>query len=228
MRIDLPKDFQLLHFFGHIPVDDPAVRDDVFRGVEVAREQAKTLLQVQSPKDIIKDEGGIRLFIPNLVAGETYLLVLEVAAPPGADRGMYGEATLQYVDVLERAARSVKVTLDEDGFLKPAIVTEHAMQLWTSEVAYEALEDMYQNNPDMARERIDRHAQRLHLSSLQLGSQRLNSDRVTLMKFGTLLDNIGKPLNVLDRSHKLVQEYVTHKLNEFGRVRSGYIYPVSY
>jgi len=228
MRIDLPKDFQLLHFFGHFPVDDPAIRDDVFRGVEVAKEQTKALLQVHSPKDIVKDEQGIRLFIPNLVAGETYILVLEVAAPPGADRGVYGEATLQYVDVLERAARSLQVTLNDDGLLNSRIVTEHAMQLWTSEVVYEALEDMYQNNPDMARDQIERHAQRLQLSSLQLNSQRLNSDRVTLMKFGTLLDNIGKPLNVLDRSHNLVQEFMIHKLNEFGRVRSGYIYPVGY
>lgn len=222
MQLALPPEFQLLHFFGHIPVDDPAIREEILHDVEVARQQARNLLRVKPPENLIEEEEGIRLFIPDLVAGETYILVFEVAALPNITPESFGRATLQYVDVLKRSVEQSEMEIDEDGLLLPNLVAEHAVQLWTSEVVFAAMEDLYRDEPDVARDRINRHVDRLRLAAGKIRSEHLNNDRVTLQKFGTLLDNLGKPLNVLDKSYDNLERHALHKLSEFGRMRNGY------
>ncbi len=223
--VELPKNSQLIHFYGHIPVDDPAQKDEVFRDLEIAKEQSRQLFNVLPAEDIIDDDRGIRVFVPNIVAGETYLLVMEVFVPENINKKgeLLGNVTVNFVDVLRKSSETRKLALTGKGLISANDVAEHAYQLWTSEVIYNAIEDILGDNFDAARDRIRTHENRLQLGALTLQSDELRDDRITLKKLGTLLNNIGNPLSFFDSGQEAVKQHTLHTLNTFSRSRSGYI-----
>jgi hypothetical protein len=94
-------------------------------------------------------------------------------------------------------------------------------RLRTSEVAFYALDDLYQQDLETAEKRINSHIDLLSSINTDFKSEIISDDVVTLGKFLSLAQNLGKPENKSDNLSKNSQ-VISHALNEFGRVRNGF------
>jgi len=215
----IDQDIPIYYFYGHDLVKDPVTRAAVEQAIETAKEQAQSEVGVTAQPDIVLQEEGIRVFVPDLAFGETYWLVFEIAVPRGREH--IGEAVVQYVDTVARENNSLGADLSYNGgTLESSVVTEHALGLWTSEVVFYALDDLYQEDVETAKARIGAHIARLESASDDLSSEQLRDDAITLEKFLSLIQNLGRIRNVSDEPVPNTQ--VFHTLNAFGRVRNGY------
>ena len=81
--------------------------------------------------------------------------MLELALPKGWDNKAIGNAEIQYVDGVRREFQHLNLQLKPDTGLDAKTVAEHALKLTTSEIVYGALEDLYVNDFQTARRRLD-------------------------------------------------------------------------
>jgi Mg-chelatase subunit ChlD len=222
LQITIDTSIPIRHLYGHDLVEDPLTRAAILQDVEEAREEAETAVGVKSPPDIVTEEEGIRIFVPNLAVGETYWIVFELDL--SEEQQDVGEATIQYVDVFARYAERIQFPLQvSEGELPPEIIVQHALGLWTSEVVFYALDDLYQQDLVTAEERIDQHIARLQATADDLPparSEQIKDDITVLNKFVLLAENLGKT-RALDESQQRAQDVTIHSLNGFGRARNG-------
>jgi len=78
LQIEIAPEINILHFYGHRLLTDPAERGAVTAEIISAEEEVRKYLV--EPLPALKDR-GIRVFVPNLAFGETYWLVFELAIP---------------------------------------------------------------------------------------------------------------------------------------------------
>ncbi|MEK8016683.1 MAG: VWA domain-containing protein [Candidatus Parabeggiatoa sp.] len=229
MQIEIDPEIDILHLYGHDLITDPIRRAAVLREVETTKEEIKQDYGVEQQPDIITDEKGIRIFVPNLAVGETYWVVFELAVPNKQRHSTVGKATVQYLDTFARENEKYRFNLSLKGNIAPKWVTQHALGLWTSEVAFYALDDLYENDLDTAEKRLQ-----AHISVLETAKNNfplIKGDVVTLKKLGSLARNLGKRGSRTDypqRSSKGVRDYIYYGLNDFGRVRNGFVQRVGY
>lgn len=197
---------------------------------------------IQQPRDIIlNEEKGIRIFVPNLAVGETYWVVFEIAVPEQRSQSALGKATVQYLDTFARQNEKYRFYLSPKGYITQEWVAQHALGLRTSEVIFYALDDLYENDLATAEERIKRHISVLKLAKNDLesddASEQLRKDVVTLYKFHSLAQNLGKAENSSENPSKnpsrggyrhhspppMVRSVFFHGLNIFGRMRIGFV-----
>ncbi len=220
IKLDIEPDVQILHFYGHDLVDDPATREAVLQSVSVAEEQAQSEYGVQTQPDIVTQEDGIRIFVPDLAVGETYWIILELNVPE--NKITIGSATIQYTDTVARQNVKNEIQLVESNSqIKSDVVVRHALSLWTSEVVYYALDDLYQYDLETARTRIENYIETLKLANEYINSDQIRDDIVTLNKFLSLSKNLGQINNPFDQN---IQTMLFHTLNQFGDIRDGYNY----
>ncbi len=85
------------------------------------------------------------------------------------------------------------------GSIAPKWVTQHALGLWTSEVAFYALDALYEYDLDTAQKRIRYHISVLDAAKNDVASKTLvNDDIITLKKLLSLAQNLGKVSRVSD------------------------------
>lgn len=221
MNIEIDQDVLIYHLYGHDQVVDPVTREAVWADVETAKRQAEEEYDVEAQPDIVTQDRGIRIFVPDLAVGETYWVVLELGIPEGRELSPLGKATVQYVDILALQNERHEFELSLGGELPSDLVVQHALGLWTSEVVFYALDDLYEEDLETARTRIERHISLLSSANDALSSDQLTDDIITLRKLLSVAQNLGKVMSLSDEPVP-GQTLLVHSLNVFGRVRNGF------
>lgn len=224
LKIEISPDVSIWHLYGHDLVTDPAVRASVVRDAREAGKRGEQEFGAKSLPDLITEGKGIRIFAPDLAFGETYWIVLELAVPDGAGLEGLGKATVQYVDALARGARRHELDLGSPGLIPDALVAAHAIGLWTSEVTFYALDDLYEDDRATAKERLTRHIAALRVASEHVPAPQFADDQVVLRKLISLSSNLQRPQSFVESGVPGggPWQYATYTMNQFGRVRGGY------
>ncbi|WUH98909.1 VWA domain-containing protein [Spirillospora sp. NBC_00431] len=225
LRIEIDPDIRVWHLYGHDLITDPAAREAVLQEAREARRRGEEQSGAPGLPDLITGEKGIRIFAPDLAYGETYWIVLEIELPDGTTpEDALGSATVQYVDVLARDNRRHEWSLTPAGTISAQTVAVHAIGLWTSEITFYALDDLYEHDRATAKQRLSRHAEVLRNAYSTMRVPQLRDDRVTLIKLISLSGNLDQPATWHDPvgPADAMRGYAVHALNAFGRVRAGY------
>lgn len=225
MQIEINPNIEILHFYGHDLITDPATRAAVEREANLTGEKVKKDYGVESPPDLIKEDKGIRVFVPNLAVGETYWVVFELAVPEPQQSTAFGKATVQYFDTFARQNQKPQFDLSLKGQIEPQWVVQHALGLWTSEVASYALNDVEADDLKTAEQRIQAHISVLETAESHLTSQQpvLRDDIITLNKFLSLAKNLNQGPQT---GNSLM--YLNYGLGELDKVRNGFVQRVRY
>jgi von Willebrand factor type A domain len=224
LQIEINPRTDVWHLYGHDLISDPARRAAVLRDAGDARRRGEEEFGVASLPDLITQENGIRIFAPDLAFGETYWIVFELETPADIEADDLGQATVQYVDTVARQPQRHELALTPDGAIPDSVAAAHAVGLWTSEVTFYALDDLYANDRTTAKERLTRHIAALELAHKTVPARQFLDDQVTFRKFVTLSSNLGQRMSLYDAAPVDGGQvaYTTFMLSSFGRVRSGY------
>ena len=190
-----------------------------------ARRKGKEEFGTEALPDLITQEKGIRIFAPDLAFGETYWIVFEIEVPGGSNPDSLGRAHVQYVDTIARDNRRHDLALTPAGAIPDSTVVVHAIGLWTSEITFYALDDLYQDDRATAHERLTRHANTLQSLHQMMPVPQFRDDQVTVTKLVSLSSNLGRPMAWGEsglRGSGATWDYGVYTLNKFGRVRAGY------
>ena len=223
MQIEIDPNITIWHLYGHDLVTDPATRRCCRGGSTGGRAQAHDKYDVESLPSLITQEKGIRIFAPDLAFGETYWVVLELQVPPGLEWPNFGTATVQYVDTLARANRRHELVLSEAGTIPANTVLMHAVGLWTSEVTFYALDDLYQNDRETAKTRLSNHIQVLQAAQAFVPAPQFRDDQVTFRKLISLTENLGQLVSWNEDMGGGPLGYAMYAMNGFGQVRGGFV-----
>jgi Mg-chelatase subunit ChlD len=218
LRIELDAEVTAWHFYGHDLITDPSTRARVQRDVAAAKHRAWEEYGVESLPDLVTGDEGIRIFAPDLAFDETYWVVLEVQAPAGWTG--FGKATVQYVDAVARDNRRHVVDLGTETTIAAETVFAHAVGLWTSEITFYALDDLYQNDRESASTRLAGHVDVLSAAHAHTPAPQFHDDQVTVRKLISLANNLGLVQAWTDSGNTA---YTIHAMNSFGRSRSGFV-----
>jgi Mg-chelatase subunit ChlD len=230
IKVEIDQEISILYLYGHDEITEPASRAAVLRDAEQAKEKAQEEFGVESKPDLITQEEGIRIFVPDLAVGETYWIVFELGIPAEKSKSAVGKATVQYVDTFARINRSYEVNLSSPGVIDAELVVQHALGLWSSEIAFYTLDDLYQKDFQTAKDRIANHVKLLRAANGDLESEFIADDIVVFEKFMSLSENLGRRLLASEpprfRSGSTVphptQTYFVFSLNDYGRVMNGF------
>ncbi|SFR30061.1 Secreted protein containing Ig-like domain and vWFA domain [Lentzea waywayandensis] len=215
LQISLDATVTAWHLYGHDLITDVPTRARVERDVAAARERAREEFGVESLPDLVTQDEGIRIFAPDLAHGETYWVVLEVQAPADA---VFGTATVQHVDLVAGGNRLQKLRLGADSTIAPETAFAHAVGLWTSEITFYALDDLYQNDRETANSRLAEHVETLRQAHAHTPAPQFRDDQVTFRKLMSLTANLGTVRAFSDTGDAVA----VHVLNAFGQSRSGF------
>lgn len=225
LRIDIAPHIRIWHLYGHDLVTDPAARDAVVRDSQQARRVGRERFGTDALPDLITEETGVRIFAPDLAYGETYWIVFELEVPDQEEQATFGNAAIQYVDTHARASRRHDLDLTPLGTIPADTVTVHAVGMWTSEVTFYALDDLYQHDRATAKQRLSQHLNVLQTAHTMLPAAQFRDDQVTIAKLISLSQNLDLPLNWQEpgtRAGRAPWNYTVHTMNAFGQVRAGY------
>lgn len=222
LKVDIAQNIPIIYLYGHDQIKDPVSRAAVLQDVAIAKQKAEKEFGVKPEPDLVTQEKGIRIFVPDLAVGETYWIVFELAIPNKKNINYIGQATVQYVDTFKRKNQKTQLTLSLPGNLQSDLVTEHALGLWTSEVAFYVLDDLYQNDLETAERRIENHVAVLSAVNTSLDSDTIRDDIITLKKLLSLAQNLGKTRTASDIPYQDRQDFFVYNLNNFGKVRNGF------
>jgi hypothetical protein len=231
LQIDIAPDITIQHFYSHDLITDPVVRAAVEKEADLAEKKVEENYNVKPQPFLIKSDKGIRVFVPNLAVGETYWLIFELEVPKksststSTSTSSIGKATVQYFDTFARKNQMHQLedlSLKNQGQITPQIVAQHALGLWTSEVVYYALDDLYETDLNTIEKRIGAHISMLETAANNLASDPLKGDIITLRNFLSLTQNMGKVVNVSDNPQEIRANFISG-LNVFGRVRNGFV-----
>ncbi len=208
--------------YGHDEIKDKPTRRAVFKNLRKAKEKAEREVGVKSEPDLVTQEEGIRIFVPDLAVGETYWIVFELAISEPNNLSSIGEATVQYVDTFKRENQKRQLTLSSSGNLPSDLVAEHALGLWTSEVAFYILDDLYESDLETAEKRIENHITVLKSANSYLDSEPIRDDVITLKKLLSLAQNLGKVGMSSDTPRQRRQDFFVYSISSFSMVRNGF------
>jgi hypothetical protein len=170
--------------------------------------------------------------VPNLAVGETYWVVFELAVPEQHHSSDFGKATVQYFDTFAHQNQKPQFALSRKGQIAPQWVAQHALGLWTSEIASYALYDVEANDLKTAETRIQNHisiletARRHVMPKTRAASVvpvKLVDDIITLTKFLSLAKNLNQGASA---DHARV--YLNYGLKELDSVRNGFVRRVEF
>jgi len=228
MQIEIDPKIAIWHFYGHDLVTEPVARAAVERKADLVGKKVEEIYGVEAQPHLITEEKGIRIFVPNLAVGETYWVVFELAVPD--KQSDFGKATVQYFDTFARQNKKPQFDLSPKGQITTQWVSQHALGLWTSEVAYNALLDVEANDLATAEKRIQAHTSVLETAISHLTPQaasvaptKLVDDAITLNKFLSLVKHVRKVSGAEDARH-----YLIDGLNELEGARNGFVQRINY
>jgi len=223
LKIDIPPQVKIRHFYGHDLVTDPAARAAVENEARAAGAAVRRDFNVEPLPDLIRQETGIRVFTPDLAFGETYWIVLELELPDGGQPqpAALGAAAVQFFDTVTRQNRSLELSLSDHAGIPAETVLTHALGLRTSEVAFYAIDDLYQNDRNTAKARLTNHIRLLREAYAYHPAPQFQNDSVTISKLISLSENLGQPLR-WNEDRQSPFGSVVFAMNAFGQVRGGH------
>jgi len=230
MQIEIDPEIDILHFYGHDLITDPATRAAIEREADLTGKKVEEDYGVKPQADLITEEKGIRVFVPNLAVGETYWVVFELAVPEQHHSSDFGKATVQYFDTFAHQNQKPQFALSRKGQIAPQWVAQHALGLWTSEIASYALYDVEANDLKTAETRIQNHISILETARRQPQTRaasvvpvKLVDDIITLTKFLSLAKNLNQ-----GASANNARMYLNYGLKELDSVRNGFVRRVEF
>lgn len=222
LKIEIPRDVTVWHLYGHDLITDPAMRRAVEQEARDARRRGREEFGVDALPDLITDDTGIRIFAPDLAFGEAYWVVLEVEVGGDVPTPDFGVATVQFLDIGARENQRQRLALTDDCTIPNGVVHAHAIGLWTSEVTFYALDDLYANDRDGAKRRLSNHAKRLQSAFEHTPVVQFSNDRVIMMKLISLTDNLGQPRRWNEDIGSGPWVQTINAMSQFGMARGGY------
>ncbi|MFC7529864.1 VWA domain-containing protein, partial [Actinoplanes sp. GCM10030250] len=222
LKIEIPGEVTVWHLYGHDLISDPASRRAVELEARDAGRRGLEQFNVAPMPDLITHDTGIRIFAPDLAYGEAYWVVLEVQVPQEGTASGPGEATVQFLDVGNRENHRRHLRFDEAPTIPESVVQAHAIGLWTSEVTFYALDDLYADDRAAAKQRLRNHADSLRTAFEHVPANQFRDDRVTILKLVSLADNLGQPRRWHDSGGSSGWSSAVHVMNRFGMVRNGF------
>lgn len=222
LKIDISPEVTIWHLYGHDLITDRAARAAVEEEARAARRRTRDNYGVESLPDLISQETGVRIFAPDLTFGETYWIVFELQVPFDAQPLSLGTATVQYFDTLTRQNCRDELVLSDVGSIPSNAVLAHSIGLWTSEITFYALDDLYQNDRETAKIRLSNHIQVLKSAYAYQPVNQFRDDQVTVSKLISLAENLGRPISWSEDSSSPAGMTML-ALSQFGQVRGGYL-----
>lgn len=220
LQIRIDPEIEIWHLYGHDQITDPVGRAAVIQELKSIQSEAESELDVEPAPNIIAEEEGITIFVPNLATGETYFIVFEIAIPHNQTRSV-GDALIQYIDIMNKENVTEGFDLTS-GKIPSDTIVEHALGLWSSEVIFYALDDLRQRDLNTASTRIEQHIALLSQPNVGFSSPQLSNDITTLRKFSVLAQNLPNIYRHDESQGQNTRSYFEYFLTGFGQVRNGY------
>lgn len=214
LKLEIDPSVSLVHLYGYDQVAEPIARAALEPGTTSAGAPVATFGT---------DEEGVQIAVPDLAADEAYWVVLEIAVPESLQPEL-GTATVTYVDAASgQHIEDVRALTMEPGptALPAHSVIQHAVGLWSSEVAFYALDDLSQNDLDTATARLATHASALEAAHAQLQRTWLSKDLETVRAMAELAQALISG-RLGTRSATEARALLRYTLDTFGRARSGF------
>ncbi len=214
LKLEIDPAVSIVHLYGHDQVAEPIARAALESGSGDAAAPATS---------IGTQEEGLQIYVPDLAAGESYWAVFEVAVPEALDDAI-GTAAVTYGDTASGRPVEASLTLtvrEDPAKLRDHLVFQHGLSLWSSDVAFYALDDLDQEDYATASARLATHAR--GLEDAYTGWQRswLSDDIATVQKLALLGDSLATGrLGTRARTDALA--LLRYSLETFGRARSGF------
>lgn len=214
LRVIIDPNITPLYLYGHDQAEEPIARAALTEGpvdAEVATPQPGTEVE----------EEGLRIFVPDLAAGETYWLVLELAIP--ADQGdKIGDVEARYTDTVAAQTRTIErdLILSADLWkLSWDVVLQHALSLWTSEVIYYALDDVLLDDLTTAEARLETHLTQMTRMYEDRKVTGLSEQIEALEKLLTVVRSLESGTGAAAAARR---ELLLYELKAFGRALNGF------
>lgn len=214
LKLEIDPSVSLVHLYGYDQVAEPIARAALEPGTTSAGAPVATFGS---------DEEGVQIAVPDLAANEAYWVVLEVAVPESLEAEL-GLATAVYVDAASGQYMEDALTLETEArptTLPAHIVIQHAVGLWSSEVAFYALDDLSQDDLSTASARLTAHTSALEAASAQLERTWLGKDLETVHKMAQLAESLASG-SLSTRTATDTRALLRYMLDTFGRARSGF------
>jgi uncharacterized protein YegL len=214
ITVEIDSSVLILRLYGHDQVEEPIARAALEgEGVEGGP-------SYRFDRDA--DEGGIQVLAPDLVAGDVYWIILELALPQERLNPI-GSVTVRYTDVPNTVKRETEVLLSRGSSpsrITSDLVMRHAVSSWSAEVALYALDDVNQDDTETAEARLSSHIARLKSLNEEVSTAWLVDDIETLNKILILTGSLAEG-NLSRQRAAEARALLTYALKAFGQAHNG-------
>jgi len=213
LTLQIEPEVEIRHFFGHDQVGAPISRAALDQPADE---------RPASPVATVGNE-GLRIVVPDMAVGEAYWIVLEIALPAESPLITAGWVDLTYVDAA--SARSVAtthaLTLGASlAKLPVGLVVQHALGVWTSEVAFHTLDDLNQDDLATAARRLATHRAALADAYADLTTVWVATELETVTQLSTLANALAAG-GLTQRQTTDARALLTYGLEALGKTRAG-------
>ncbi len=214
MNIEIDPEVPILHLFGHDQVEEPIAR----AALDPQSLDDQPDLGLRPGFEV--EETGLQIYVPDLALGETYWIVLELALQE--EQASVGDMMVRYVDIASGSHHETYQQLSlgpELRKLPPDLVLRHALSLWSSDVAFYAIDDLAQDDLATAEARLTAHVTNMEAAYEDLRTVWLLEDLRALRKLVSLSRSLS---GAEDEAATEIRDLLTYALSAFGHARNGF------
>jgi len=219
LRIQIDPRLPIRYFYGHDQVEEPVARAALTLGA------VEEVSPTPSAPSVVELEGeGIQVFVPDLAAGETYWIVMELTIPSDYDGEEIGTATASYIDTRMHAPRQIALPLMRSASrlkLPADLVVHHALAAWTSETAFYTLDDIAVDDLSTATDRLEGHLALLQTAYGDLRTVWLK-ENIEAVEQLLRLTTMIRDGSLSRRTQSDAQNLLTYGLTALGRAGAGF------
>lgn len=205
LRLVIDRQIAIHTFFGHDEVRDERTAAEMLQRIDDQKKIIGPDIFPADVKNLVENDTGIRLYLPDMAYGETYFMALELALPEEIEFPTLGSIETHYADVAQRKFETLGLELKQEGLIPPSVVIGHAAELGTSEVVYGTLADLTPQTMAHMSDRIVRHRARLKRIFNEVPESYLADEIVAMGKLIALARNIGTVPSPSDQNRVFAQ-----------------------
>jgi Ca-activated chloride channel homolog len=194
LRVRLADGVGLVRVLGAMTLDEAQTRQVKAEEKKIDRKVYEEL-GIAANRQKEEDEPGIKLLIPNFYRGDHHLVMLEVAIPPGRGTRRVADVFLKYKDLVARANREARATVDVEYTPDRAAmiasidrnVKKNLLGFQTGEALTEAASLISQGRVAEAARKIDERMVVLGVAAREWRDRDLDRDGALLDRYKTVL-----------------------------------------
>jgi Ca-activated chloride channel family protein len=194
LRVRLADGVGLVRVLGATTLDEAQTRQVTAEEKKIDRKVYEEL-GIAANRQKEEDEPGIKLLIPNFYRGDHHLVMLEVAIPPGHGTRRVADVFLKYKDLVARANREARATVDvgytpDRAAMIASIdrnVKKNLLGFQTGEALTEAAALISQGRVAEAARKIDERMVVLGVAAREWRDRDLDRDGALLDRYKTVL-----------------------------------------